>query len=306
MPVSIQSVSRRRFLQCSLAALGTAMLPRGLCAAVDVPPAATAADHLALLSDVHVSGGLFTSMARRFTVAIDQVLALPERPQRVLMAGDCAYLSGGRNDYQEYARRIGPLVAAGLPLHIALGNHDHRERFWESLPREQPDARMTLGRHSMVLSGRHADWFLLDSLHQTNKSPGELGKDQLEWLAAELDARADRPALLMLHHDPVRNGGEGSLRDSESLLAIARQRRQVKALFFGHTHIWSVAQDPSGIHLVNLPATGYTLWGRSFIGWVNCLVHGDGATLRVHALNAREKEHGQVVRLKWRAAQALR
>jgi 3',5'-cyclic AMP phosphodiesterase CpdA len=239
-------------------------------------------------------------MAGRLTQAIEGVLALPQRPERILLAGDCAHLTGGRGDYHEFARRIGPLVAANLPLHITLGNHDSRERFWETLPREQPVAPTALPRQAMVVPGRYADWFLLDSLDSTDKGPGELGKEQLDWLAAELDSRPDRPALLMLHHDPPCNGAGGSLNDSDALLTIVRPRRQVKALFFGHTHIWFTTQDSSGIHLVNLPATGYTLWWRSFIGWVDCLVQKDGAILQVHALNPKEKEHGQVVRLKWR------
>ena len=307
MPLSIEPQSRRRFLQASLVALGAAMLPRGVHAAINSVPTAPnpalpalAADHLALLSDVHVSNGLIKTTAGRLTHSIEGVLALPQRPQRVLVAGDCAHLTGDRGDYREFVRRITPLTSAGVPLHITLGNHDSRERFWETLPSEQPAGRVALQRQAMVVPGTHADWFLLDSLDRTNSRPGELGKEQLDWLAAELDARPDRPALLMLHHDPACNGSKGSLKDSDTLMAIVRPRRQVKALFFGHTHLWYTAQDPSGVHLVNLPATGYTLWGRSFIGWVDCLVQGDGAILQVHALNPKEKEHGQVVRLKWR------
>lgn len=318
MPVSIEPHSRRRFLQFTAAAIGAAMLPRTLTAAIGNPvigrlpapaapaPAAAAAplaaDHMALLADVHVSGGIFKSMASRFSTTMKQVLTLPQRPEAILVAGDCAYLSGGRNDYREFARRISPLLDAGMPLHLTLGNHDDREHFWSTLPREQQEAHLTLGRHAQVLPGRHANWFLLDSLDKTNKSPGELGGQQLEWLAAELDARPNTPALLMLHHDPIRNGGEGSLQDSKSLLSLIRHRRQVKALFFGHTHVWNVAQDRSGIYLVNLPATGYTLWGRSFIGWVDCHVQPGGATLQVHALNRKEDEHGQTARLTWRPA----
>jgi len=241
-------------------------------------------------------------MANRLTTAVKQVLALPQSPQHVLIAGDCAYLTGQDNDYREYVRRIQPLMAAGLPLHMTIGNHDDRDRFWSALPREHSNANSKLRRQSSVITAPQANWFLLDSLNKTNTSPGELGSDQLEWLSAELDARADKPALVMLHHDPVRNGKPGSLADAEQLLSVTRPRRHVKALFFGHTHVWDVAQDPSGIHLINLPATGYTLFFRSFLGWVNCQVYTDGAALNVHTLDPKERENGQVARLKWRAA----
>jgi 3',5'-cyclic AMP phosphodiesterase CpdA len=50
----------------------------------------------------------------------------------------------------------------------------------------------------------HANWFLLDSLDQTNTKTGLglLGEAQLAWLAKALDARPDKPALLLAHHNP--------------------------------------------------------------------------------------------------------
>ena len=240
-------------------------------------------------------------MGQRLTVAVNQVLGLSQPPEKVLVAGDCAHLKGKAGDYREYIRRIQPLVAAGLPLHMTLGNHDNREEFWEALPSEQAEAQSRMRRQSMVVPGRHANWFMLDSLNRTNSGPGELGRDQLAWLAAELDQHADQPAIILLHHNPDRDADPGSLRDSDQLLEITRRRRQVKAMFFGHTHVWKVTQDPSGIHMVNLPATGYTLWMRSFIGWVDCTLQERGATLRMHTIQDR-KEDGQIVRLPWRAA----
>jgi len=297
--VSVQAVSRRVFLQGAVAVGAAMMLPRGVFAAGVL----TACDHFALMSDVHVSGGMAGGMAKRLSVAVEQVLALPERPRGVLIAGDCAYLSGKVSDYGEYVRRIRPLVEAGIPLHMTMGNHDQRERFWEVLPGERAVANAKLRRQSMVVEGQNANWLLLDSLNKTNANAGELGKDQLEWLAAELDARAGKPAVVMLHHDPVRKGGgeRGSLMDSGALMAIVRPRRQVKALFWGHTHVWDVSRDVSGIQLVNLPATGYRLWGRSFLGWVDCQVYAGNAALRVHTLDAGRQEDGWTYQLRWRA-----
>jgi 3',5'-cyclic-AMP phosphodiesterase len=306
MPVTIPSVSRRGFLKMGMA-LGAAMaLPRGLQAGnlpMTLVPAAPApiADHLALLSDVHVSGGLNSGMAKRLSTAVEQVLDLPEAPQKVLLSGDCAYLTGSGQDYKEFVKRIAPLATAGLPVHMTLGNHDHRDRFWDALPAGHAEANLAIHRQSMVVPGHHANWFMLDSLDKTNHDSGELGGDQLDWLAAELDARAKKPAIVMLHHEPFRKGRKGSLSDSEKLMGITRPRRHVKAIFFGHTHVWDVAEDQSGIHLINLPATGYTLWMQSFLGWVSCHVYKDSAALQVRTLKMMENEHGQIFRLKWRA-----
>jgi len=270
------------------------MLPRGLLAA-DVLPTC---DHVALLADTHISGGIRGGMAKRLSTVVSQILSLPNRPQRVLIAGDCAHLTGQASDYREYARRIQPLTAVGMPLHTTLGNHDQRERFWNVLPAERRPQRQ-----SMFIEGRNANWLLLDSLNKTNVSAGELGSDQLDWLAAMLDARANKPALVMLHHDPIRDSKkkpDGALTDSDRLLAIVRPRRQVKAIFWGHTHRWSVSRDYSGIHLINLPATGYTLWGRSFLGWASCQIYRDDAILRIHSLDPERKENGLLYPLRWR------
>jgi 3',5'-cyclic AMP phosphodiesterase CpdA len=275
-----------------------AALPRGLCAAVQ----AAGDDHVSLLSDVHVSGSGSGSMAQRLTLAVRQVVSLASRPDKVLVAGDCAHLHGKARDYREYVRLLEPLLAAQLPLHMTLGNHDDRENFWDALPAGQTKASDTgIERQAAVVPGRLANWFLLDSLNKTNRGAGELGRDQLGWLEAALDERTDKPALVMLHHNPDRIDNKGSLNDSDALFDIVRPRRHVKAMFFGHTHIWNVSQDRSGIHMVNLPATGYTLWLRSFIGWVDCRVHERGARLFVHALKPGAAEDGQVVRLAWRA-----
>src|SRR5262245_17372329 len=109
MPVSVQTVSRRDFVRWSLALGAAVAMPRTLLAGPS-----PAVDYFALLSDAHVSGGIQWWMGNRLSVAAKQVLDLPQPPQRVLVAGDCAYLTGEDRDYREYIRRIQPLMDAGL------------------------------------------------------------------------------------------------------------------------------------------------------------------------------------------------
>lgn len=304
MPLSVESVSRRDFLKASMILGAAALLPQNVLAAFPTPSSVKPdIESLALLSDTHVSGGfLFKMMGSRLSRAVQQVLSLPQRPEKVLVAGDCAHLSGRKGDYREYVRRIQPLVDAGMPLHMILGNHDHRERFWNALPHERPQTSIPQPRQAMVIPGRHANWFMLDSLNQSDPGEAELGRDQRTWLAHELDAHPDKPALIMLHHDPIRGGSKPGLNDSAELLAIANQHPHVKAIFFGHTHVWNVVQMRSGLYLVNLPALGYTLHGRSFIGWVECQLSDTGAALKVHALDENEPQHRRIIHLRWRAA----
>jgi predicted phosphodiesterase len=311
MPFTFDPLSRRRFLKTTIGLGAAALLPgcaRGTLsriAGATAPPASLAShggasDRLVLLSDLHVSGRGKGNMAAYMSHAIRQVLALDGRPDRVLVAGDCAHLRGKEDDYAEYFRLLEPLGDAGLPVHMTLGNHDTRDNFWDALPGEYTGDGVGIDRQSAVVRGRAANWFLLDSLCKTNRSAGELGADQLGWLEARLDEHTDKPALVMLHHDPDFRRKGSSLRDSDQLLAITRPRRHVKALFFGHTHVWETTTDRSGIHMVNLPATGYTLWMRSFVGWVDCRVYRRGATLITHAIKDRDRDRNQSLQLAWR------
>jgi len=150
-----------------------------------------------------------------------------------------------------------------------------------------------------------ANWFILDSLIKTRTTPGLLGEEQRVWLAAALDANSDKPALIMIHHQPgsVVNGKPGNgLEDAAELFAVLRPRRQVKAYFFGHTHRWEVRQDESGIHLINLPTTAYLFDAGQPNGWVHATVRAESARLELRCLDRAHKDHGQVVNLSWRTA----
>ncbi len=70
-----------------------------------------------------------------------------------------------------------------MPVHLALGNHDNRERFWEALPEEKAAQRPLADRQVALLRTPRANWFVLDSLEKTLSTPGLLGQEQLDWLA---------------------------------------------------------------------------------------------------------------------------
>ena len=92
------------------------------------------------------------------------------------------------------------------------------------------------------------------------------------------------------------------LKDSEAFLNIIRPRKQVKAYIYGHTHSWHVEQDPSGIHLINLPALGYVFRPEDPSGWVLATLKRRGMRLELRSMDPAHRAHGQVVELKWRAA----
>jgi Icc protein len=301
MPIHLPPISRRRFLLRSLAAgAGLSLSPRLLAATKD-----TDAHSWALLADTHVAAnrgqlGRGINMTDHFLKVSNELLSLDRRPAGVIVTGDCAYNSGEKGDYAVLADLLKPLRAAQMPIHLALGNHDHRENFWDALQDEKAAKRPLVDRQVSLLRTPRVNWFILDSLEKTLSTPGLLGKEQLDWLATSLDANADKPALVLLHHNPGLSGNMG-LKDTLALYEIIRPRKQVKAYIFGHTHSWKIEQDSSGIHLINLPPVAYIFREGEPAGWIHATLEPKGAGLELHCVDPAHKAHGQVVNLEWRA-----
>ena len=257
MPIHLQPISRRQFLVRSLAGgAALALSPSLLAAAKRTDP-----NSWALLSDTHLAAdrklvARDINMTDHFTKVSGELLALPKRPAGVFITGDCAYNSGQTADYRHVADLLEPIRQGQMPVHLALGNHDNRERFWEALPEEKATQPPLADRQVALLRTPRANWFVLDSLEETLSTPGLLGQAQLDWLAGALDANPDKPALVLVHHNPGLTGNVG-LKDTAAFFAVIRPRKQVKAYIFGHTHVWNVWPDESGIHLINLPPVSY-------------------------------------------------
>jgi len=194
---------------------------------------------------------------------------------------------------------LDPIRAGQIPVHLALGNHDNRERFWDALHEEKAAKRPLADRQVLLMPTRQANWFILDSLETTLSTPGLLGRQQLDWLASALDANRKKPALILVHHNPGLSGNLG-LKDTTALFEVIRPRRQVKAYIYGHTHTWKIEQDSSGIHLVNLPPVAYVFQQGNPSGWVQATLATDGMRLELRCLDQKHSAHGQVTNLKWR------
>lgn len=303
MPVYLPAISRRQFLRRALAGgAALALSPQLLAATKRSDP-----NFWALLADVHIAAdpdriARGINMTRHLQAVAQELIALPRPPAGVMIAGDCAYNSGEAEDYGQLVKLLAPIRAAQMPVHLALGNHDHRERFWEVLKEEKAARRPLADRQVALLQTPRANWFILDSLEQTLQTPGLLGQAQLDWLAKALDANREKPALVLVHHNPGTLANVGGLKDTEALFEVIRPRKQVKAYIFGHTHAWQVSQDPSGIHLVNLPPVAYLFRESDPAGWVHATVERRGMRLELRCLDAAHKSHGQVVKLDWRAS----
>ena len=300
MPIHLPAISRRQFLIRSLASgAALALSPSLLAASKRTDP-----NFWALLSDPHLAAdpSLMTrgiNMTDHFTSVSRELLALPKRPAGVFITGDCAYNSGQKGDYGRVTDLLEPIRSAQMPVHLALGNHDNRERFWEALTAEKAAPRPLADRQVALLKTPRANWFVLDSLEKTLSTPGLLGQEQLDWLAKALDANAEKPALVLIHHNPGFSGNIG-LKDTDALFEVIRPRKHVKAYIFGHTHAWNVWQDESGIQLINLPPVSYVFSAGLPAGWVHATLEQEGIRLELRCVDTTHKSHGQVSKLKWR------
>ncbi len=302
MPIQLAPISRRKFL--TRTALAAAFLSGGRSLAAFSRE--DEAEAWALLSDIHISadGGLKArgiNMREHLEQARREILDWTARPRGVLVCGDCAYNSGESADYARVRDLLRPLREGGLPIHLALGNHDHRERFWEALREEKPSVQSVADRQTMLLRTARVNWFILDSLERTKFTPGLLGPEQLAWLAKALDENAGKPAIVMLHHNPGITGGNMGLKDTAQLLETIRPRRQVKAYVYGHTHSWRTEEDDSGLHLINLPAVSYVFRPTEPSGWVRALIREDRMELELRCIDATHAAHGQRREFKWRS-----
>ncbi|MCE9518363.1 MAG: metallophosphoesterase [Verrucomicrobia bacterium] len=308
MPFTLPPLSRRRFLGGSFAAVaGSFLTQRESFAGTETDPSSWI-----FFSDSHIAAdqelvSRDAKMAANLEACVKQALSEHGTAAGVFLSGDCAYLDGKAEDYTTLAGLLKPMREAGLPLHLMMGNHDHRENFLASV--NKPGLPSSV-EHRVVglVESPFINWFMLDSLDKTNKTPGLLGPEQRDWLEKSLDAHADKPAIIVVHHNviPYVPGGEmnkafeKSLIDSPDLLAILAPRKQVKACFYGHTHNWSVLRETSGIHLINLPPTAYVFKAGMPNGWVHASLRKDGMKLKLNCLDPAHPQNGAAADLAWR------
>ncbi|MEX2173046.1 MAG: metallophosphoesterase [Pirellulaceae bacterium] len=298
-PLHQTSVSRRQFLATTIA---------GACAATfqnswagDQPVDGSL---VALLADTHIAADPGTilrdvRMADHLQQVVAQIIQAREPQTITILHGDAAMLKGEAGDYKTLGELLTPLASAELLTHVLLGNHDNRVYFRQGLA-DYGKLGALESKHAAVHDTPAATWVMLDSLDQVNVTPGKLGGEQIAWLAKTLAARPDKPAIVSVHHHPQFNaeGKIGGLTDTAALFEVLVPRKQVKAVVFGHTHNWNIAEH-EGIHLVNLPPVAYVFNKTAPSGWVEARVGQKSLALTLRALNGH-KQDGEKHVLQWR------
>jgi len=297
MDIAARRISRREMIAGTLGAGASLLLHQHLWATeAKVDP-----NRFVLLADTHVSQDpqkvlRETNPFENFKKAREQYGAVNARPAGLIIAGDCVFLKGEPADYQTLRELTASIP---MPITFAMGNHDHRENFWEAFSAARAKTLPVPDKHVTVVEAPYADWFVLDSLETTAVTPGKLGEEQLKWLDAQLALRPDKPALVLAHHNPDPPGTSSGLKDMGELLKVLFAHKRAKAYFFGHTHRWTRTQF-EGLHLVNISALAWVFDKDQPHAWVDAVLQPNGISLTLQSLDPTHQDHGQRVELAWR------
>ena len=249
------------------------------------------------------------NMADHLRQVVAEIAEQTARPAGVVVNGDLATDGSPptAGAYRYLAQLLDPLTKRGMPIHLTMGNCDRRSLFAETLTALLPGTPPVAGRLVNVLQTERANFFLLDSLYNTERTvtEGDLGMKQIEWLARALDQHAEKSAIVICHHNvnqsEAKSGTaqEGGLRDGAVLVDVLRPRKHVKAFIFGHTHEWR-RWELDGIHLINLPTTAYIFDPDEPRGWVDVRLEKRGMSLMLESLDKTHPKHGKKLVLRWR------
>jgi 3',5'-cyclic-AMP phosphodiesterase len=287
------SVNRRQFLKSGLvAAAGVAALGPA-CALGDDRNEHT---RWAFLADTHIASdpenryrGFYPY--RNLQEVVGQLTC--DLPDGVVIAGDLARLRGEIKAYENVRTLLTP-VSQHRPIFLGLGNHDRRDDFSHVFEDGDSGIRTVEDRHVVTAIAGPMRLIVLDSLF-ANRMSGLLGHSQRLWLRDFLETCDERPTILFLHHRPAID-----LLDTRLLYEIIGPATQVKAVVYGHSHRFRLSEY-RGIHLINLPATGYNMSGSQPVGWVEAGLTTRGGEFTLHALGGNRRHDGRTERLHWRS-----
>ena len=290
---------RRQFLKTAAAVTGGIVM-LGSCRSWQSTPGAGETAQWTFLSDTHVPADPENNYRgfypyRNLEKIVPQIAGHPS--DGLIITGDLARLEGLPGDYENARKLLAPIVEQ-RPVCVALGNHDHRENFLAAFSHAGTGKQDVRGKHVVVIDAGPARLIVLDSLLYVNKVAGLLGQAQRNWLADYLQADNDKPTILFFHH--TLGDGDGDLLDVPRLFEIVKPARCVKALVFGHSHAYSFAEQ-DGIHLINLPASGYNFSDSQPVGWVQAQLTTVGGEFVLHAVAGNTAIDGRTTTLRWRS-----
>lgn len=192
------------------------------------------------MTDVHIQhkgADLFLGMdtAHKLSAAIDAIKSSGVDPAFFAISGDL--VQDGEDDaYEHLQELLAPLDSFGVPVLLALGNHDNRVSFQRVFLNDADPNEARRYYHSHTVAGIKA--IVLDS-RETGNVHGTFDDAQMDWLRAEL--AEGLPSILIFHHPPVVTpyamlDNHMLVAESRDKLAAAIAGHHVLAILNGHIH----------------------------------------------------------------------
>jgi len=193
-----------------------------------------------VISDLHLLPEGETSLtldtAARLEACVSCINGRYADADFVVVAGDLA----DQGNAAAYLRLQAILSRLVIPAHVTLGNHDDRPTFLSVFG---TDRAAVTGKVDHVIDAKGYRVILLDS-SEPGLVEGVLTDRQIDWLAARLAEAADRPVVVVLHHnanalhvaaDAIR------LLDDAPFIAALKTHGDVRQVIAGHVHLTSTA-----------------------------------------------------------------
>lgn len=194
---------------------------------------------LAQISDLHVTPRgelLYERIGTPGFLArtIAHLNALEPRPDFVWITGDL--VDRGSIAEYEYLRLL--LNDLQIPWAVLPGNHDDRTNLRQVFA-DQPYLPRDGEFLHYVLEDLPLRLIALDTVIP-GESGGRLCQARLDWLAARLAERPDRPTVIAMHHPPFATGltemDAIGCENGAALGAIVAQHPQIERIVCGHVH----------------------------------------------------------------------
>ena len=259
------------------------------------PPVEYAPVVFTVVSDIHIEGGIESTIPQNVIALFQEAAALDPAPEFMVVTGDLAdripepadTAPGSPLHALRTILREGP-----LPVEAVAGNHDYYTAVYPALTLVDDRAardqlleevlglqRWTATEHGgtrfIYLNTMQGDlWNISDGLN------GSAGREQLEWLDGLLSD--GRPAVVFMHHPP-----STVLEDDEITVesTLADHASNVLAVFAGHLHLWGYS-DAAGVPIY-LTDAGYDGDGIHHVR-----VDPEAGTVEI--LNAASIDYGEI------------
>ncbi|MBC7479297.1 MAG: metallophosphoesterase [Pseudorhodobacter sp.] len=210
-----------------------------------------------VMSDLHLVRPGATSMtldtAKRFEQAVACVNERYADADFCIIAGDLA----DEAEVEAYQRLKEIAAGIAVPTYITLGNHDDRATFLSVFGQDRADET---GKVNHVIDAKGYRVIVLDS-SEPGRVDGVLTEAQIGWMRAKLEEAAERPVIVVLHHNANALHIEADnikLLDDAPFIAALKTHGDIRQVIAGHVHLTSTAMY-HGIPFTTLAGGHYSV-----------------------------------------------